>query len=135
MNQAKRDQFKKTAHVVAALIFLSLAFYVFETPNIIIAFGLIGLGILFLIVAGVHNWLMMHQRNVSLIFLFLESAFLGAGAYIFAVKGYTIIYRSLLWAAIIFGATGMYFLLTKRTSKTKRHIHKRNDRTTQTFTM
>ena len=117
----KRDKLKKASHVIAALIFILLAFYVFETPNIIIAFAAVGLGIVFLLIAGIHDWLTINYKNISLLFIFLEAVFMLGAAYIFFIKQHNALVNLMGVSALVFIIIGIYFLATK---KRTRHKHR-----------
>lgn len=124
----KRDKQKQLTHLFAGVIFILVALYILEQHDILMSIITVGLGSLFLVVAGIHEWLMKTYKDVSLFIIFVEAACMLSIAFdFFQAKVYTFFYTftvlGLLYLIII------AYLFATRKKKYKHRSRRRSSAT------
>jgi O-antigen/teichoic acid export membrane protein len=122
----KNERFKQFCHFAAGLAVLPFAFKLFEKKHFALSVVVLLAGIIFVMVAGLLEWLEKRLGNSTKLFYLLESIFLSFTAFIYFTK----LHKKMPTAAYaVAGITYLllffYFLYDKDVSKRKRKKHHR----------
>ena len=120
----KRDKKKQLLHLFAGIIFILVAFYMFEHRDVLISIIAVGLGSAFLMVAGSHEWMVKSYKDASLYIVLLEALCMFVVAFHFFKSVTTLCYLFIVFGLLYLIAI-TYFLATRK----KRYKRRRSSAT------
>ncbi len=123
----KKEKVRQFIHLLAGFLILMHAFQAFEREDHNTAFVFMGVAILFLIVAGIHQWLERKFRKSDTFFFAVEAVALGCSAWQYKQEGLismvTIV--GVIAAFYVWVALYIFFL------KSHRRHHRRHHRSSR----
>lgn len=117
----KNDKFKKICHFAAGVIFLPIAFKMFEQKKFFLCIALLFIGILFVFISSSLDWLEKTMGSTIKIAFLLESIALAAVSFIYIEKGNKKLTIIFVLAALIYFLLFIYFLYYKKKKKKRHH--------------
>ncbi|MBX2932280.1 MAG: hypothetical protein KF781_10075 [Chitinophagaceae bacterium] len=116
----KNERFKSICHFAAGVIFLLIAFKMFEQKKFALCIVLLLTGILFVFISSSLEWLEKTIGSSAKLAFLLESIALGAVSFIYIEQGNKKLTIIFVLAALIYFLLFIYFLYYKGKRK-KRH--------------
>ncbi len=120
-----KEKWQQLAHTIAGIITLIYGFDTFEQGDSAAAY--LGLAVLFMIVAGIHKWIVKQFMQADAAFFLLEAVTIIYTAWHYKIKGHQYLYYAIALAGSAYFIFCIFSLITE-SKHGRRHSGRRKRR-------